>query len=356
MRYSMLILNLILLSVNSISSQSVSLYKTYQKYFPIGVAVMSDALKEHATDSLIKFHFKSLSPENEMKPEVIQPQMGKFDFSKGDSLVAYAQRNDMRLRGHCLVWHNQTPKWFFSDNGGVISKAKLYKRMKNHINNTMRHYAGKVYLWDVVNEAAGDEEGAVYREKNSSWYKICGKDYIVKAFQYAKKADPNALLFYNDYDTEQPLKRSHVFQLLKDAKAAGAPIDGIGLQAHWSIYEPSEKNLRETLDLFSSLGLKIQITELDISVYPIENIRRKLRDGEELQYTPELAQKQQEQYEMVFRVFRDYKHVITGVTLWGLTDKNTWLDTFPVAGRKNYPLLFDVDGNEKACFKSIVGF
>jgi endo-1,4-beta-xylanase len=230
----------------------------------------------------------------------------------------------------------------------------LLQRLKDHITTVVNRYKGKIYAWDVVNEAVDDDSTKFLR--NSLWYQICGDDFIIKAFEYAHAADPNAVLFYNDYNTERPEKRERVYKLLKQLVDAGVPVNGVGLQAHWSVYEPSQSELIAAIKKFSSLGLKVQITELDISIYPWEKNNRAKRPGEPDTYTPELEQKQADQYAMVFKVFRDYKKVITGVTFWNISDRYTWLDTYPVAGRKNYPLLFDQQLQPKKAYRRVVSF
>jgi endo-1,4-beta-xylanase len=225
----------------------------------------------------------------------------------------------------------------------------LLARLKDHITQVVTRYKGKVYAWDVVNEAVDDDDAKFYRE--TDWYKICGEEYIAKAFQWAHEADPEAKLFYNDYNTEFEGKRDKVYRLVKQLIDAGVPIHGIGLQGHWNIVNPAEKDLRDAIEKYSSLGLKIQITELDVSVYssgetnPADNV-----------FTPEREQKQIDKYKMIFRVFREYKNVISGVTFWNVSDKSSWLDNFPVKGRKNYPLLFDQNLKPKKAYWEVVKF
>jgi len=163
-------------------------------------------------------------------------------------------------------------------------------------------------------------------------------------------------LFYNDYNTERPQKRDRVYKLLKMLVDRGVPINGVGIQAHWSVYEPSAEDLRATIEKFSSLGLKVQVTELDVSIYPWEKNARQLKAGESGKLTPELEQKQLEKYTEVFKIFRDYKKMISGVTFWNVCDQYTWLDEYPVKGRKNYPLLFDQNQQPKKAYWSVVDF
>ena len=182
-----------------------------------------------------------------------------------------------------------------------------------------------------------------------------GEEFVAKAFEYAHAADPDALLFYNDYDEINPVKRNKIYKLVKSLKDAGVPIHGVGLQGHWSIYEPSASQLDSTIGQFARLGVKVQVTELDISVYPKEHTRRERRpEDANASFTPEQEQKQIEMYKNCFAVFRKYKKILSGVTFWNISDRNSWLDNFPVPGRKDYPLLFDKEMKPKKVFWEVV--
>jgi endo-1,4-beta-xylanase len=238
---------------------------------------------------------------------------------------------------------------FKDSEGKTVSKDVLLARLKDHILQVVTRYKDRIYAWDVVNEAIDDDDSKYMRE--SEWYKICNEEYIEKAFRWAHEADPDALLFYNDYNTELPAKRDKVYRLLKTLIDRGVPVHGVGLQAHWNLESPTEKDLRDAIEKYSSLGLKIQITELDVSVYSPDE-----KDPSGNIFTAEREKKQMEKYEMIFRVFRDYKNVITGVTFWNVTDKHSWLDNFPVKGRKNYPLLFDQNLKPKKAYWKVANF
>ncbi|MES2377864.1 MAG: endo-1,4-beta-xylanase [Bacteroidota bacterium] len=322
----------------------------YKDYFPIGVAVSPRSLRDSAERQLIIKEFNSLTPENAMKMGPIHPQENTYNWKDADAIVDFAQAHHMRVRGHNLCWHTQAPDWIFHDkDGNLVSKEVLLNRLKEHIYAVVGRYKGKIYAWDVVNEAVSDNNDQLLR--NSLWYQICGEDYIFKAFQYAHEADPNAVLFYNDYGTESTGKRERVYQLLQKMLAAGIPVNAVGLQAHWSINDPSEEALITSINKFRALGLKVQITELDISVYTGND--RKITDAG---FTPEREQKQMEQYAKVFKIFRDYRQYLTGVTFWNVSDRSSWLDNFPVRGRKNYPLLFDRDLKPKEAYWNVVRF
>lgn len=321
----------------------------YKDFFPVGVAVSPTSLTGQQSVLILK-HFASLTAENVMKPALIHPEETRYYWDNADLISDYARANGMMMRGHTLLWHKQTAAWMFKDAAGnTVSKEVLLSRLKDHITQVVTRYKGKVYAWDVVNEVIDDDNTKFYRE--TDWYKICGEEYISKAFQWAHEADPDALLFYNDYNTEFAGKRDKVYRLLKQLLDSGVPVHGIGLQGHWNIVNPSEKELRDAIDKYSSLGLKVQITELDVSVYTSDQT-----DPADNVFTVAREQKQLEKYKMIFRVFRDYKSVITGVTFWNVSDKYSWLDNFPVKGRKNYPLLFDQNLKPKKAYWEVVKF
>jgi len=320
----------------------------YKGYFPVGVAVTPRQLADSAQKNFILKHFNSLTAENAMKMAPIHPKENSFFWTDADAIVNFAQQYKLKLRGHTLCWHNQTPRWMFYDQAGnLVSKEVLLQRLKAHIYAVVGRYKGKVYAWDVVNEAVADEPDRMFR--NSLWYQICGEDYIFKAFQYAHEADPKAILFYNDYNTEYPRKREHIYQLLKKMRDAGIPVHAVGLQAHWSITNPSKQELESTIMRYASLGIKIQITELDVSIYA--------KDSDSASgFTPEREQQQAAQYLSIFKAFREHRKQIHGVTFWNLSDRYSWLDNFPVRGRKNYPLLFDAELQPKKAYWEVVNF
>ena len=327
----------------------------YRNYFPIGVAVNPRMVQPGPDAELIKVQFNSMTPENAMKMGPIHPKENRYHWNDADAIADFAKQNNIKLRGHTLCWHNQTPRWFFTDSTGkTVSREVLLARLKRHITDVMGRYKGRIYAWDVVNEAVPDTGNSLYRK--SRFYEIIGEDYIEKAFQYAHEADPSAQLFYNDYNTETASKRDRIYRLLKKLKDKKVPINGVGLQAHWSIYEPTAQELEESIKKFASLGLKIQFTEVDVSVYPKEHERRARRDTDKSEFTPEMNDKQAAHYKMLFEVFRRHRDKITGVTFWNLTDKYSWLDNFPVPGRKDYPLLFDQNGQPKKAFQGVVNF
>ncbi len=324
----------------------------YKKYFAMGVAVTPRNLLSDEKGLILK-EFNSITPENAMKMGPIHPEENRYFWSDADSIVAFAVRNKIKVRGHTLCWHSQAPSWFFTDAAGKdVSKEVLLQRLKDHITTVVSRYKGKVYAWDVVNEAIADDTTYM---RNTKFYQITGEDFIAKAFEYAHAADPKAVLFYNDYSTENPRKREKIMRLLKSLIAKKVPIHGIGLQGHWSVTNPSREELEKSLQQYSSLGLQVQFTEVDISVYGGNQGGQIIRGQAQAEatFTPEMEQQQLEKYKMAFELFRKYKKHITGVTFWNISDRSTWLNG---RGRKNFPLLFDANLQPKKAYWEVVKF
>jgi endo-1,4-beta-xylanase len=325
----------------------------YKGYFDVGVAVNPRELKNPEEAKLITQQFNSITAENAMKMVSLQPQESRFYWGDADAIVDFAVQNKMKVRGHTLCWHAQAPNWMFKDSSGNdVSKEVLLQRLKTHIQTVVSRYKGRVYAWDVVNEAIADGPSFL---RDTKWSKITGEDFITKAFEYAHEADPEAILFYNDYNTEIPAKRDKIYKLVKGLLDKGVPIHGVGLQGHWSVNNPSREELEKSIQMFSSLGLQVQVTELDVSVYSGRQ-GGQLGGSQHIEkavFTPEMEKQQMEKYKMIFDVFRKYRKEITSVTFWNLSDRYTWLN---MRGRKNFPLLFDEDLKPKKAFWEVVKF
>ncbi|OPX44075.1 endo-1,4-beta-xylanase B [Ruminiclostridium hungatei] len=326
---------------------SKRLSETYREYFPIGAAVTPVSIDTHK--ELLVGHFSSLTAENQMKPGILHPSEHIYNFEQGDVIADFALQNHMLLRGHTLVWHNQTPEWFFKDGGKAASRTLALKRMKEHIYTVMGHYKGRTCAWDVVNEAIADQaEGPALRQ--APWLTAVGGDYIEHAFRYAREADSTAKLFYNDYNECDPVKSKKIYELVKSLLERGVPVDGIGMQGHWNIYVPELDKIRRAIELYASLGISLQITELDISLFRFD-------DGTAYEKAPaELIELQAERYGRIFELLREYKALFTGITFWGIADDDTWLSYFPFRDRKNWPLLFDDQHRQKKSFENITNF
>jgi endo-1,4-beta-xylanase len=329
----------------NLGTEGLKDYFAQTDYFDMGVAIPASFVDNQVKAGLIKRHFNSITAENDMKWSNLQPKEGTFTFTNADKIVAFAQANGMKVRGHCLCWHNQVPAWIFKDGTADASKELILQRLRTHITTVVSHFKGKVYAWDVVNEAIDDGSSA-YRA--SKWYTICGEDYIFEAFAAARAADPDVKLFYNDYSAIDPPKRDKIYDLLVKLKTQNL-VDGMGLQGHWNISYPANSLVNDALNKFKSLGVQIQITEMDVSVYTSNS-------DPESAYTDALAQQQTIAFGRYFLSFRTFKDAITGVTFWGLADDHTWLDNFPVPGRKNYPLLFDVNLDPKPAYFEVIDF
>ncbi|WP_394186001.1 endo-1,4-beta-xylanase [Metabacillus halosaccharovorans] len=334
------------MTTSKVQNEVPSLYKEYEDYFLMGAAVNPITIKSQK--ELIIKHFNSLTAENEMKFESLQSEEGTFTFDQADQLLSFANEYGKKVRGHTLVWHNQTPDWVFTNkNGNPVDRYTLLERMKTHISTVMERYKGQIYSWDVVNEAVSDSGANLLRD--SKWKDIVGEDFLDKAFEYAHLADPNASLFYNDYNESNPEKREKIYSLTKGLVERGVPIHGIGLQAHWNLYSPTLDHIRTAIERYASLGLQIHITEMDVSVFGSDDKRTDVKVP-----TEEMVAKQTDRYNSFFELLREYSGVITSVTFWGAADDYTWLDNFPVRGRKNWPLLFNEHHQPKESFWKVI--
>lgn len=327
-------------------TKTPSLYGAYRGIFNIGAAVGTRSIRRER--EFIAAHYNSLTAENQMKFEEIHPEEQRYDFDAADEILKFAEQNGMAVRGHTLVWHNQTPDWVFEDeNGAPASRGLVLERLESHAYAVMGRYRGRIHAWDVVNEAVEDKKESYLRE--TKWLSTVGEDYLEQAFRIAHKADPSASLFYNDYNETDPVKRDKIYRLVRSLLDAGAPVHGIGMQGHWNLHGPSIGEIREAIELYASLGVRLHITELDISAFAFDDRRSDLpAPTEEMQDL--LAQR----YGDIFRLFREYRSVIDSVTFWGAADSHTWLDNFPVRGRLNWPLPFDRELKPKPAFWRIV--
>ncbi len=319
--------------------------------FLMGVAVNTGQVagNDTAATTLITRHFNSIVAENCMKSEVIQPVEKRFDFVEADKFVDFGERNNMNIIGHTLIWHSQAPAWFFTDDrGNDVSREVLIERMKNHITTVVSRYRGRVYGWDVVNEAITDDGSW----RNSKFFQIIGPDYVRLAFEFAHQADPDAELYYNDYSMAHQAKCKGVAEMVKSLIDAGIRIDAIGMQGHMTMDFPTVEGFEKSILAFSKLGVSVMITEMDISVlpFPSGNVTADVATSYDYQQSinpyaislpDSVYQLQQARYLDFFRLFVRHSDIISRVTLWGLTDGDSWKNDFPVKGRTDYPLLFD---------------
>lgn len=344
---------------NDSTIQLKSLYKAYAVYFPIGAAISPEAdLVSEQRKLFIASQYNSITAENQMKLKFIHPQKDKWNWEPADKIVAYAKANKMKVRGHTLVWQQNVPSWFIKKDGNLVDKDALFQNMKEHIFAMMKRYpSSDVYCWDVVNEAISNNNtnpAEIYRSIDTL-HMIAGEDYVEMAFRYAREADPGAQLFYNDYRFNNPIKRKKIYDLLKRLKDKGVPVDGVGMQSHYTPNEVTREYLQETIDMFAALDLKIQITELDVSVYSYRGKKSPDADKADSVYTEERKKNQEAFYKMLFEVYRKNKDKINGITFWGATDLRKNFRTNEL-GKMDYPFLFDEFMQPKQVYKTIVGY
>ncbi len=344
--------------------EKITLKDAFKDSFYIGAAMSNAQLK--GQDALgvdvIENNFSSIVAENCMKSGQIQPLEGKFSFDLADQFVAFGEQNNLHMVGHALLWHSQAPRWFFVDEeGNDVSREVLIERMRTHINTVVKRYKGAIKGWDVLNEAILDD-GTL---RNSKFLQIIGEDYIPLAFQFAHEADPGAELYYNDYNEWHVGKRETIVKLVNSLKEKGIRIDGIGMQGHMGMEYPSVKEYEEAIEAYAAAGVKVMITEWDISALPMasRNITSNISDTvaykkEINPYTDglpaDVLSSWEKRYLDFFKLFIKHQEKISRVTLWGVSDAGSWKNDFPVVGRTDYPLLFDRNYKEKPVVQEII--
>ncbi len=340
-----------------------ALKEVYKELYSVGVAATVSELSGDDRKNLIKQQFNSITPGNELKPDSVLDRTTSLSDSKYDEspavnfnrvkpILDYAKENGLLVRGHTLVWHSQTPRWFFTvgysddTNAPFVSKELMLKRMENYIRQVLEYtdtnYPGLIYAWDVVNEAINPSDGAEggYRSKDSYWYQVIGPEFVEKAFEYARKyAKPEVKLFYNDYNTEESSRMVAIYELAKGLKEKGL-IDGLGLQSHYKVDSPSLMDVEASMRKYGELGLELQITELDMGM------------GEN---TEDAYMRQAKRYRRLFTIYKNLEETgvvdITNITFWGLSDDISWLSQ---PGKPSYPLLFDKYLLQKPAFWGVI--
>ena len=345
-------------------NHDLTLKEAFAESFLVGAALNQAQFTEQDQRgaSIVKAQFNTITSENVLKWQLVHPQPGHYDFAAPDKFVEFGERNGMFIVGHTLVWHQQTPRWVFEDAAGApVSRDTLLARLRDHITTVVGRYRGRVKGWDVVNEAV-DEDGSL---RKTAWLTIIGEDYLVKAFQFAHEADPNAELYYNDYSVENAPKRNGVIALIRKLQAAGVRVAAVGLQGHNKMSWPTVAQQDSTIAAIAAVGVKVNITELDIDVLPAASRSQ----GAEVTLSADPAaglnpyvvglpdsvqQTLARRYADLFRVYLKHRGVISRVTFWGVTDGDSWLNGWPVRGRTSYPLLFDRAGQPKPAFDAVI--
>jgi endo-1,4-beta-xylanase len=317
--------------------------------------------------------FNSVTPENLLKWIEVHPQPDRYNFEPVDKYVEFGEKHKMFIVGHTLVWHNQTAEWAFEGvDGKPLDRVTALARIKEHIDAVVGRYKGRIHAWDVVNEAI-DENGKLRSgpvglpgRRGEPWHAAIGDDYIEKAFEYAHRADPDAELYYNDFDEWKPAKIDAITRLVKSLQDKEIRIDGLGLQGHWGMDYPKLEEIDHMLTEYGKLGIKLMITELDINNLPQPNRRRR---GAEItdraafrkELDPyadglpdDMQQALAERYAEIFTVFHKHRDKIDRVTFWGVHDGQSWLNDWPIPGRTAYPLLFDRKIQPKPAFDAVI--
>lgn len=354
------------------TKNETTLKEAYSKAFLMGMAV-NDAIvsgSDKLSQDIVVKHFNSITLENSMKAEVVNPQPGVFNFGPADAFVAFGEAHKMFIIGHTLVWHNQVPAWFFTNTDGKPnSKDEQIQRLRNYIMNVAGRYAGRVHAWDVVNEVIDDDGN--YRP--TSWVKAFGNgDTLVKyAFKIASEFAPDTELYYNDFNAWRPAKRDGIVRLVRMLQKEGIRIDGVGIQGHWGLNYPKNTYIEAAIDSFASCGVKVMITELDVDVLPLTKEGQIIGQGmsdkqfqlEEFEqfldpYPKGLPDTVQQlltrRYEELFRIFYAKRNKIGRVTCWGVHDGMSWKNGYPIPRRTNYPLIWDRNRQPKPALDAIL--
>jgi endo-1,4-beta-xylanase len=337
-----------------------SLKETFKNDFLIGTALNTFQIEERdpIAAKLVPQQFNAATAENSMKAVWIHPEWDRYNFTVADKLVEYGKKYNIKINGHTLIWHSQVPRFVRS----MKSPDSLREYFTSHITTVASRYNGKIFSWDVVNEAL-NEDGSL---RPSIFLQQLGEDYIVEAFRLAQKASPDAELYYNDYNIERPKKRAGALALIKKIQAAGVRIDGVGIQGHWRAARIPLADIEQSILEFSALGIKVMFTELDLSVLPnprdVDNADVSMRtdsSGPAMNYYPNGLPDSvhtilSKGYEDLFRIFLKHKDKVSRITFWGVNDGQSWLNNFPIRGRTNYPLLFDRQFLPKPAFYAVI--
>jgi len=354
------------------TARANTLRETYREAFLLGTAVNEAIVSgaDAAARDLVTRHFNTITAENVLKAGPLNPQPGVWNFGPADAFVAFGEQHGMFIVGHTLVWHNQTPSWFFTDSAGrPNSREAQVERLRSHIQVVASRYAGRIHAWDVVNEVI-DNDGS-YRP--TTWVRGIGSgdDLVRHSFRFASQYAPGAELYYNDFNAWRPAKRDGIVRMIRMLQREGIRIDGVGMQGHWGLNYPKTEYIEAAIDSFAALGLKVMITELDVDVLPLT------REGQVIGSVMSDPQFQLEEfkafldpypsglpadveraltarYAELFRIFHRRRDKIERVTLWGVHDGMSWKNDYPVPGRTNYPLLFDRNRRPKPALEAVL--
>ena len=343
-----------------------ALCDVFRDDFDIGVALSYNQIRgdEPNAMALVEKHYNSISPENILKWEEIHPEPDRYRFDAADQYVALGEKLKMNIIGHTLVWFHQTPNWVFQDEfGKQLDRDALLQRMKDHIFAVVGRYKGRIHGWDVVNEAIADDGGF----RKCKWLEIIGEDYVLKAYEYAREADPGAQLYFNEYDFEKQPKCEGVIRLIRNLQSKGVRIDGLGIQGHWFLDYPRIDEIETYILALSELDVKLMVTELDVGVlpfYPVDSRAVALSSFDpetQRKYNPyadglpDSVQKElTKRYAELFSFFRKHRDKFSRITFWAVHDGQSWRSYLPISGRIDYPMLFDRHCKPKPAFDAVI--
>ena len=324
----------------------------------LGGAVATQDLDKPELAQLAATQFSAITPEYEMMPEKLVDDNGKFDFATADRVVEFAEKNGQQVFGHMLVWHFVTRKWFFeTPDGKPLPRDQALANLQLYISTVVGHYKGRIKAWNVVNEGISDADGEYLRDTPA--LRAIGPDYIQKAFEFARAADPDAELYYNDYNIEQPQKLEKALKLVRSLQDAGVRLDAVGIQGHWLLDWPPPQMIEDGIEALAATGVKVMITELDVDVLPrdvsgadmaqLESGANPYKNGLPAATQGKLAARYGEIMTAILR-----HRSVTLVGFWGTHDGRSWLNDFPVKGRTNHPLLFDRQLQPKPAFDAAI--
>lgn len=345
---------------------AASLKAAFKDHFLVGAALNVNQImgQDPGATSLVAREFNALTAENATKWEKIHPLEDRFEWAVADALAEYAENHDMHLTGHVLVWHQQTPDWVFEDGAGnPATRELLLERMEHHISKVVGRYKGRIDAWEVVNEAL-NEDGSL---RETPWLQIIGEDFIEQAFRFAHKADPEARLYYNDFNLYKPEKREGAVRIVHGLLEKGVPVHAVGMQGHYGLDYPEDLGqFGDSINAFAGLGLEVYITELDLSVLPFPDEESRSAD---LNVNLELSARlnpyagglpvevedvQVARYTDLFRIMLENSDSVERVTFWGVNDGQSWKNNWPMRGRTDYPLLFDRKNQPKRAYCEIL--
>ncbi|OWW25486.1 endo-1,4-beta-xylanase [Zobellia sp. OII3] len=353
-------------------TKKIPLKTAFKDHFKMGSAINGAVVsgKDATSLQIVTQEFNTITPENCMKAESVSPARNVYNFEEADAFVAFGQEHNMFIVGHTLIWHNQTPDWFFTNEKGAPNTPEQQKeQLRKHIEAVAGRYAGKVHAWDVLNEVM-DNDGS-YRSTNWIQHIGDGDEMVKLAFKYASEYAPDTELYYNDFNAWRPEKRDGIVRMVKMLQEEGIRIDGIGIQAHWGLNFPKNAYIQQAIDAYAALGVKVMITELDVDVLPLtkegqiigtsmmepqfqleefESFLDPYKEGLPDSVSVELATR----YKELFEIFLKNRDKIDRLTLWGVHDGLSWKNGYPIPNRTNYPLLYDRDKKPKLAKEAIL--